>query len=267
MTIPDLAWIGIDVGKVAHHATAIDAEGTVLWSQQVSNDQTAIEKIIQKATRTAGRLRWAVDMTAAEAALLLALLVTADQPVVYVPGRTVNRMTGAFGEGKTDARDAKVIAETARLRRDLREIATPDQLVVELSVLTGHRTDLMADWVRGVNRLRDLLTRVFPALERAFDYSTRIALILVAGYCTPEAIRQAGEQGLTDHLREHRAHRASIPATVRKALAAAEAQTVALPGESTTAALINRMAQRLLDLDREIKNLDKTLAERFRAHP
>lgn len=268
MPVPQVAWIGIDAGKLSHHATAVDAEGRVLWSQQVANDQTVIEQLITKATASATEVRWAVDLTSAYAALLLALLVTAGQPVVYVPGTMVNRMSNAFaGEGKTDARDAKIIAETARLRRDLTEITTPDDLVVELSLLVGHRADLMADWVRGVNRLRDLLTRVFPALERAFDYSNRAPLILLTGYCTPEAIRQASPEGLSEHLHTHRAHRASIPGMVTKALAAAQAQTVALPGESTTATLITRLARQLLDLDREIKDLDKLITQRFRAHP
>jgi transposase len=197
----DAAWIGVDTGKLAHHATAVDGSGTVLWSRRVSNDQTEIEQLIVRARRTAAEVRWAVDLTSAGAALLLALLVVAQQKVVYVPGTVANRMADAFGgEGKTDAKDAKTIAETARLRRDLTELSTPDELVVELSLLVGHRADLMADWVRGVNRLRDLLTRVCPALERALDYSTRSALILVAGYCTPSAIRTAGRQGLHDWL-------------------------------------------------------------------
>jgi hypothetical protein len=34
----------------------------------------------------------------------------------------------------------------------------------------------MADWVRAVNRLHELLTSIFQALERAFDYSNRSAL-------------------------------------------------------------------------------------------
>jgi transposase len=50
-------------------------------------------------------------------------------------------------------------------------------------------------------------------------------------------------------------------------VAAAHAQTVALPGESTTATLITGLAQQLLDLDRQIKDLDKLIAARFRAHP
>lgn len=268
MAVPDVAWVGIDAGKVCHHATVLDADGVVLWSRQVRNDQAAIEQLIARAADAATEVRWAVDLTSAETALLLALLIAADQRVVYVPGAVVNRMSGAFaGEGKTDARDAKVIAETARLRRDLTEITTPDELVVELSLLVGHRADLMADWVRGVNRLRELLTRVFPALERSFDYSTRSALILLTGYCTPAAIRGAGEQGLAEYLRSGRAHRPSIPAMVAKAWAAAEAQTVAVPAEATSAQLITRVAGRLLELDREIKDLDKLLTRRFRAHP
>jgi hypothetical protein len=40
-------------------------------------------------------------------------------------------MTGVFrGEAKTDAKDARVIAETARMRRDLTALSAPDDLVV-----------------------------------------------------------------------------------------------------------------------------------------
>jgi len=100
-------------------------------------------------------------------------------------------------------RDARVIAETARMRTDLTPVTATDDLVVELTRLSAHREDLMADWVRGVNRLRDLLTGIFPALERAFDYSTRSALVLLTGFQTPAAIREAGAEGLSTFLRQH----------------------------------------------------------------
>jgi hypothetical protein len=114
---------------------------------------------------------------------------------VYVPGRTVNRMAGAYrGEAKTDARDAYVIAETSRHRRDLAAIDVPARLVADLALLTGHRTDLVADRVRMINRLRDTLTGIFPALERALDYSgQRGALVLLTGYQTPDALRRTGQ--------------------------------------------------------------------------
>lgn len=44
-------------------------------------------------------------------------------------------------------------------------------------------------------------------LERAFDYSTRNALILVSGYRTSDAICEAGPEGLTRFLRHVRAVR------------------------------------------------------------
>jgi transposase len=266
VAIRPVAWIGIDAGKAAHHAAAVDDQGTVCWSQRVPNDQAAIEQLAARAARTADEVRWAVDLTSSAAALLLAVLAATGQKVVYVPGSTVSRMAGVFrGEGKTDAKDARVIAETARMRRDLTEITTPDELVVELTRLTAHRTDLMADWVRGVNRLRDLLTSVFPALERAFDYSTRSALILVSGFQSPDAVREAGQAGLTRFLLEHGAR--GVPAMTGKALAAAAAQTLRLPGEATTAVLVAGLSRQLLDLDRQIKDTTRLITERFRTHP
>jgi len=263
-----LVWVGVDVGKAAHHACAMDAAGKVVFSRKVANDQSAIEQLVQRAGQAAVEVRWAIDLTSNAAALLSAVLVATGQQVVYVPGRVVNRMTGVFrGEAKSDAKDARVIAETARMRTDLTPVTATDDLVVELSRLTAHREDLMADWVRGVNRLRDLLTGIFPALERAFDYSTRSALILLTGFQTPQAIREAGITGVGEFLREHGAWPKGIPGMAATATAAAHEQTLRLPGEATTALLIARLARQLLELDRQIKDTDKLITSQFRAHP
>ncbi len=262
-------WVGIDVGKGFHHACAVDSAGKVVFSRKVANGQAAIEQLITRTTAKAtDGVVWAVDMTSGAASLLITLLLATGQPVVYVPGRLVNRMAGAFaGEGKTDAKDARTIAETARLRSDLTPITSPDAVVTALQVLTARREDLMADWVRGINRIRELLASIFPALERAFDYSTRSALILLTGFQTPAGIREAGAAGLRFFLTEQGAWAAGIPSMVDKALVAAAEQTVSLPQESVTAPLIARLARQLLELDREIKDLGKQLGERFAEHP
>jgi transposase len=136
-------WVGIDVGKGAHHAAAVTADGQLVWSRRVANDQAAIQGLIGQATAAAAGVRWVVDSTSCRATLLLALLAAADQPVVYVPGHVVNRMAGAFaGEAKTDPKDALVIAQTARMRQDLLAARPKDELVAELAVLVGHRSDL-----------------------------------------------------------------------------------------------------------------------------
>ncbi len=75
---------------------------------------------------------WTVDLTTVEAALLLAVLWEGGQQVQYLSGRAVNIAAASYrGEGKTDARDARVIADQARMRRDLPGLRPGQELVVE----------------------------------------------------------------------------------------------------------------------------------------
>lgn len=204
---PGTIWIGIDVGKSHHHACAVDSDGTKLWDQKIANDETEIEALINRAGASgSGPIVWAVDLISPVAALLNTTLLLREQTLLYVPGRTTAAMAPVFrGEAKTDAKDARVIADTARMRRDLSPVIAEDDLVAELRQLHAYRADLMADWVRGINRLRAMLGSIFPALEAAFDYSARSPLILVSRYCTPAAVRNAGISGVTKHLRENKA--------------------------------------------------------------
>lgn len=43
-------WVGIDIGKCAHHAAAVDAAGNLVWSHRVANDQESTERIMELAT-------------------------------------------------------------------------------------------------------------------------------------------------------------------------------------------------------------------------
>ncbi|PKZ64065.1 IS110 family transposase [Gordonia terrae] len=262
----ETVWVGIDVGRHAHHAAAVDDAGTVLWSRRLHNDQGAIEAIIEGVSGIESVV-WAIDMTAPESALLRGVLSRRGQHVRYVPGRVVHSMAGAFaGEGKTDARDAVVIAQTARLRGDLATVAVPDDVAVELDLLTGHRCDLVTERTRGINRLRGLLTRIFPGLERCFDYSTLTGLAFVTRFATPSAIAAVSDEQIYDHLRGHGVRRPTIPKMISKARAAASAQTVTLPGEATTALLVQQAAASLMALTRQIAELDKQITEVFRRH-
>lgn len=139
--------------------------------------------------------------------------------------------------------------------------------MTDLKVLIARRENLMTDWVRGSNQLREMLASIFPALERAFDYSARSALVLLTGFQTPAGLRGAGHHGVRTYLLEHGAWAKGVAAMTDKALAAAAEQSIVLPGEAVTAPLIASLARRLLDLDREIKDLDKQLTERFGEHP
>jgi hypothetical protein len=240
-------WAGIDVGKAHHWVCLIDEAGSTLWSSKVVNDEAAILDAIAEVLARAQQVSWAVDITGTSSALLLALLTAHGQGATYVPGRTVNQMSTAYsGEAKTDARDAYVIAETVRLRGDLTPVDVPATLVAELRLLVTHRTDLVADRVRMINRLRDVLSGYFPSLEREFDYSTsRGAVVLLTGYQTPAAIRARGRARLSTWLRARKVRSAEQIATA--AVRAANAQHTTVPGQDVAASIVAEIAAALLE--------------------
>ncbi|GAB2960418.1 IS110 family transposase [Amycolatopsis acidiphila] len=190
-------WAGIHAGKTDHHCVVLDTEGRKLLSRRVANDEPELLALLADVTTLGDKVTWAVDLADGGAALLIAILVDHDQRLLYIPGRTVNRASGSYrGEGKTDARDALVIADQARMRRDLNPLHPSDETIVELKLLTARRSDLVCDRTRAVNRLRGTITAMFPALERVLELTNAGPLTLVAGYQTPAAIGAA--QGLVD---------------------------------------------------------------------
>ena len=267
MAAAQTAWAGIDVGKTHHWVCVLDADGKKLLSMKVANDQSDITATIATVAALADRIVWAIDIIGAPSAMLLALLIPAGQSVRYASGRVVAAMSAAYsGEGKTDAKDAYVIAETARIRRDLTVIDPSTDLVRNLQLLIGHRADLIADRVRTINRLRDVMTSVFPSLEREFDYSScKGALVLLTGYASPEQLRRVGETRLTGWLRRRRVRNYATVAA--RALTAARAQPVTLPGQDIAAAIIAELATTTLAIDQRITDLDAQIAATFDQHP
>jgi len=261
-------WAGVDAGKAEHHCMVIDAEGRRLVSQRVANDEPALLELIGAVTALAGggEVTWAIDLNAGGAALLITLLFDRDQRLLYIPGRTVYHASGGYrGDGKTDAKDAAVIADQARMRRDLQPLRVGDDIAVELRILTSRRTDLVADRTRAINRLRAQLLEYFPALERAFDYSkSRAALILLTGYQTPDGLRRAGAARLAAWLRKRKARNADVVAAT--AMEAANAQHTTVAGEQLAAAMVARLAKEVMDLDTEISDTDAMIQDRFRRH-
>jgi len=261
------AWIGVDIGKTHHWVCAVDETGKRLLSRKVLNDEAEIVEVIASITDLADGRVWAIHILGTPSALLVALLANAGEQVRYASGRVVSAMsTGYAGEGKTDAKDAYVIAETARIRTDLAVIDAESDLVRTLGLLTGHRADLVADRVRMINRLRDLLTSVFPALEREFDFaSCKGALVLLSGYATPESIRRMGEARLSRWLRQRRVRGyADIAA---RAVAAAQTQQTVLAGQDVAASIVAELAGAVLTQHARLKLLNQQIQDAFAQHP
>ncbi|MFC9916809.1 IS110 family transposase [Streptomyces sp. NPDC127197] len=261
-------WAGTDCGKTHHHCLVMDAEGGTLLSRRVANDEPELLNLLGDVLDLAGgdQVTWALDMTGGEPALLIALLVNHGQELVYVPGIAVNRATDSYrGAGKTDARDARVIADQARMRRDLEPIRPGDDATVELRLLTDRRIDLVGERTRTINRLRSLLNGMFPVLERAVDIGGSTGpLILLSGYQTPAAIRQTGTRRLATWLRNRKVRNPEVLAS--KAVEAAERQHTAVVGEQAIAKMVHTLAKEVMALNEKITETDKLIEGRFREH-
>ncbi|MGW0628853.1 IS110 family transposase [Streptomyces sp. NPDC002758] len=258
-------WAGTDIGKTHHHCVVLDAEGKRLLSRRVLNDEPELLALLADVLALDEDVVWAVDVADGMATLLINVLLNHGQHLVYIPGLAVNRASAGYrGTGKTDAKDATVIADQARMRRDLTVLRPDDEHVVELRVLTNRRADLIADRTRRINRLRGQLTSIFPALERALELGNLGPLVLLSGYQTPAALRRTGRKRLKTWLRNRKVRGAEALAAA--ALDAAERQHTAVPGEKITAQVVQILAREVMGLSEEIAEIDKLIEARFRDH-
>ena len=260
------AWVGVDVGKEFHWAQVLDASGRQLLSRKVENDEADILELIDEALSSAEKVVWAVDQPGGSAALLLGLLWERNQRVLYVPGLSVDRARDTYrGESKTDARDARVIADQARMRPDLEELEAGEQEIAELQLLLARRRDLITDQSRIITRLREALLSLFPALERALDLNGKGPLILLTHYQTPAQLRRVGHKRVATYLR-NRSVKGSDKVAY-KALSAARSQSVSLPAQELASRIVAELAAEVLALKERIESIDEEIGRRFFARP
>ncbi len=266
MVVEEKVWAGVDVGKGFHWAYVVDASGTKLLSRRVENDEAELLGLVDEVLSFAGEIVWATDQPGGGAALLLALLWERGLKVIYVPGLSVDRARDGYrGESKTDRRDARVIADQARMRSDFGELSPGEEDLAELQLLLARRRDLIADRTRAVTRLRDTLLALFPALERALNLSTRGPLELVARYQTAGAVRRAGRRRVAAYLKKRGVAKAD--ALAEKAIAAAGSQGAELPAQDVAASIVAELAGEVLTLKSRVDALDQELARRFYERP
>ncbi len=265
--------VGIDVAKEFHWAAAVDERGGELVSRRVDNEPAQIQALIDELERVraeCGPVTVGIDVVGGIASLLTATLAEAGFALVHVPGLAVNRArqgtTG--GEHKSDPRDARVIADQVRTRSDLRAIEPTGELDVELRLLVGRRRELVTDQTRRIGRLRDLLASIHPGLERIVEPTQKASLWLLSRYVTPAEIRRAGRSRLLNHLlRGGRLPRPQLERLADAALAAAQAQRLALPGERLAADLVRELAREALAVRERLKTLDADLEQALGHHP
>lgn len=259
---------GIDVARETHHAVALNRDGDRLVDRPLPNAEPDLVKLFDQ-LQDQGRVLVVVDQLASIGALAIAVARARNIAVAYLPGLSMRRIADLYpGEGKTDARDAHIIADAARtLPHALRRVGPDEQTTVELAVLAGYDADLAAESTRLINRLHDALLHVHPTLERLLGkhFHCPGVLRLLAATGTPTAIEEIGEPGITALITDGSPRLArTLPERIITALAD---QSVTIPATQQYGRVIRGLAGQLLTVLDQRDTLRGELQELLAAHP
>lgn len=250
-------FVGVDIGKASHYAVGVDEAGDIVHRRSVDNDEAGLSDLVRWAGEQEAAL--VVDQPGGAAALLLGLCWEAGVTVGYLHGTAMARARDFYaGEGKTDPKDAFVLADVARAHpRRVVWLEPTDEARARLELLCGYDADLRADANRLTNRLRALIGTHWPSLERALGerLDTRPVLALLQKYPSGPALVRAGAKRVAARLKAERL------------LQAARAQTTSVPGADTAAALISELAGQLARVVARRQQLGTEIEHAFFALP
>ncbi|KHE74275.1 transposase [Kocuria marina] len=246
--------IGLDVGKTGHHACALDPGGSRLFDKPLPQDEAQLRELFTELQKH-GNVLMVVDQPNTIGALPIAVARDAGCAVAYLPGLAMRKAADLYpGRSKTDARDAFIIADTARtMPHTLRAVDRDNEVLSALKVLAGFDEDLAHETTRALNRIRSLLTQIHPALERVFaggSLANSLTLELLIKYGGPTGLKTAGRGKV---LRFARAHSRRDPeALIDQIFAALGEQTVVVPATAAVELVIPRVAGQVKELKEQL---------------
>jgi transposase len=267
MAVARAAFLGIDIGKTAHYGVAIDTSGAILRQWRIGNDEPSLQRAVKWAKQRNAVI--IVDQLGGLATLLLRLCWDLEVPTAYLHGTAMAHARDFYaGEGKSDPKDAFVLADVARAHPNRVAWLEPTpEAHAELTLLCSFDEDLTADITRLTNRLRMLLTTYSPDLERAFGerVSSQASLAVLQRYPSREALIRAGTKRVAAVLSESGAMEAAVFA--QHLLTAARAQTVTLGGAARAEQLVRELAQQLSQTLLRREALEKDISALFFGRP
>ncbi|RTE47616.1 IS110 family transposase [Actinobaculum sp. 352] len=269
MNIQDVeVFVGIDVGKAEHWATALTGDGKKLFDKALPNSEDRLREIYQRLGEH-GRVLVAVDQPATIGALAVAVAQAMGIMMGYLPGLSMRRIADLTpGNAKTDAKDAAVIAEAARtMPHTLRSISTSDEDAASLSMLTGFDLDLARQVNQTANRIRGLYTQIHPALETVLGkwLEHDSVLEVIAAWPTPADLRKAGRARIDAKLKAKGAKRhAAWAQAITDALGK---QTVVVAGTDAAGVVLPHLARQLIALHAQRRDVAAQVEALVEAHP
>ena len=263
-------FVGLDVAKDLHWACAIDQDARPIFSRSVANEPAAIAALIcEIEALCAEDVTVALDLLGGIATLFRSMIAEAGFRLVHTPGLSVDRARQGMqgGENKSDPRDAATIAELARTRCGLRVVDAERELDVDIRLLAARRRELVQDQTRRLSRLRDLLSSLFPELERRIDVTTKTGLAFLSIHAAPHELRSAKAASVVRKVTRSASHLRGVAQLAENAITLARAQALDVPGAGTRARLVRELAAEALAARGARERIDREIADLLAGHP
>jgi len=258
---------GIDVGCESHHITILDEEDNVLYNQKVSHQLSEFAESIklfkQIEKQEGGKLSFALEGKNGYSAPLDRILLDQGFTLYNVDNFKLKRFREAFaGEWRDDERDSLMLSKMLKLKDYINserekvfiKIERPSLVTESLKLLSRHQQTLIDEKVRLINRLGKKLLEVCPQILKLGKLKNKKIIAVLAKYpdfskykritlCSLLKIKGIGEKGAFSLLKRLN-------------------NIEYMPGLTDIyQTIILSYAQRILELQKEIEDLDKKLDE------
>lgn len=255
---------GIDVGKAKHYAVVLDRDGDdPLMRGPVVQDEAELRALFGEA-KSMGRTLVVVDQFGSFGRLAVEVARDEGLDVAHIPPRKFKQVAETYGEDKSDAKDAFIIADTARSQpRNIDPVPQRGEAAAELKALSVARDVAVRERTRLYNRVHDMIGQVCPALEQVFTKKklhNDLEIRLVAKYGGPAGFRKAGRARASKWAASLKYHKTSGPAKVDEVFEAMGCQSVGMPATEVVEAQIRKYAERVIELEAEEDELNAEIA-------
>jgi len=258
---------GIDVGSESHHIIILDEEDNVLYNKKVSHklneftENINLFKQIEK--KEGGKISFALEGKNGYSNPLDRILLDQGFTLYNVDNLKLKRFREAFaGEWRDDQRDSLMLSKMLKLKEHINskrekvfiKIEKPSPLTESLKLLSRHQQTLIDEKARLINRLGKKLLEVCPQILRLAKLKNKKIITILVKYpdfskykritlCSLLKIKGIGKKGAFFLLKRLN-------------------NIEYMPGLTDIyKTLIFSYAKRILELQREIKDIDKSLDE------
>ena len=267
-----MIFVGDDWAEAHHDVHLMDQHGTRLAQRRLPEGLEGIRVLHELVAEHADDPEQVVIGIETDRGLWVDALVGAGFQVYAINPLAVSRYRDRHNVAgaKSDAGDAKVLADLVRTdRHNHRPIAGDSPEAEAVKVVARAHQNLIWARNRHTNRLRNALREYYPAALLIFDDLTHDdALAVLAKAPTPTAGARLSLAQIRGALRRGgRQRNLDVRAgQIRDALRSEQLQTAPAVADAFAAVATAEVAI-IVELNRQIEQLETTLADRFEQHP